>query len=62
MNKLDAFDNASKIANGDRIVMVVTHNPYEEFETHENSYGYMPESSYVHAMHESVIAKVFPEG
>lgn len=63
MKKLEAFDTASKIANGDKIVMVVTHNPYDEFEESEDSYGYYPESSYhIVEKHESLIAKVFPEG
>ena len=62
MNKADAFISASKVANGDNINMVVTHNPYDEFEDSDNSYGYYPESSYhIVAKHETLIAKVYPE-
>jgi len=62
MEKLDAFLEAAKIADNDNIVMVVTHNPYDEFEAEENSYGYYPESSYhIVANHENLIAMVYPD-
>jgi hypothetical protein len=42
--------------------MVVTHNPYDEFEDSEHSYGYYPESSYsIVAKHEKLIGTVYPD-
>lgn len=62
MKKLDAFLEAAKIADNDNIVMVVTHNPYDEFEDSENSYGYYPESAYsIVARHEKLIGTVYPD-
>lgn len=62
MKKLDAMLEAAKIADNDNIVMVVTHNPYDEFEDDENSYGYYPETSYsIVAKHEKLIAMVYPD-
>jgi len=62
MKKLDAFLEAAKIADNDNIVMVVTHNPYDEYNDDENSYGYYPESSYsIVAKHEKLIGTVYPD-
>jgi hypothetical protein len=62
MKKIDAILEAAKIADADDIVMVVTHNPYDEFEDDENSYGYYPESSYyIVAKHETLIATIYPD-
>ena len=61
MLKAEAFTAASNIADKDNIVMVVTHNPYDEFEPSDNSYGYFPQTSY-HTVekHEALIATVYP--
>lgn len=62
MKKIDAFLEAAKIADNDNIAMVVTHNPYDEFEDSDNSYGYYPESSYhIVEKHEKLIGVVYPE-
>ena len=42
MTKEAAIAEATEIANRDRIVMVVTVNPYEETENDEEKYNFFP--------------------
>lgn len=61
MSKAAAIADATKIANDDNIVMVVTFNAYAEYE--EDQYGYYPAVAFpVVEKFETIVETIKPTG
>jgi hypothetical protein len=60
MSKERAIKEATEIANKDNIVMVVTFNPFAEFDS--EVYGYYPAVAHACVPHEEIIEIIKPEG